>query len=162
MRINDDTEQNSPEIDRGYVIFMVISSFKGYKDIQVHLFRPTWDVQEEDIYDWQRLLGSPIRLDQAVDPLGSRQVIMESFTRQEKQELLKYLIQHYESRLESITVKTLQFPVPVGLTPLCAVQEQGKLGKIRFDRLPNYNLDFLVHGLYDLSRHIDETAYPES
>lgn len=161
MHIYDHTEQNPPEIDRGYVISIVINSFKGFKYVQVHLFRPTWDVQEEEVYDWERLLGNPVRPDQPVDPTGSRQVIMETFTRPEKQELLQYLGRHYQNKLESITVRALQFPVPMGLYPLSAVQEQGKIGKIRFDQLPNYDLDFQVHGLYDLSKHIDETAHPE-
>ncbi|MGM0425099.1 MAG: hypothetical protein ACQEQX_09290, partial [Thermodesulfobacteriota bacterium] len=122
MQIYDDTEQNPSEIDRGYVISMVINSFKGCKYVQVHLFRPSWDAQEEEIYDWERLLGNPVREDQPVDPTGSRQVIMETFTRQEKQEILQYLTRHYQNKLESVTARALQFPVPMGLHPLSAVQ----------------------------------------
>ncbi|MFP4213061.1 MAG: hypothetical protein ACLFRL_03020 [Desulfohalobiaceae bacterium] len=161
MQVYDQTEQNPPEIDRGYVISIVISSFKGYKDVQVHLFRPSWDAEEEEIYDWERLLSSPVSPDQPADPVGSRQVIMETFTKQEKQQVLDYLYKHYQSKLESVTARVLDFPVPIGLNPLSWVQEQGKLGKIRFDQLPNFDLDFPVQGIYDLSKHEDDTAHPD-
>ena len=39
--------------------------------------------------------------------------------------------------------------------------KEGKVGKIKFDQLPNFDLDFKLHGLYDLSMHVDETAHPE-
>ena len=161
MRINDTTRTNPSGIDRGYVISMVISSFKGYKDVEVHLFRPEWQKDEETIYDWVALLGDPIRTDQPVDPTGSRKVLMETFNAEEKDMLIEYLTQRYESRLESISAKTLQFPIPMGLTPLSEVPEQGTIGKIHFDKIPNYNLRFTVHGLYDLKRHIEETAHPD-
>jgi hypothetical protein len=160
MRINDATQSTTPRVDRGYVVSMVISSFKGYKDVEVHLFRPDWEKEEERVYDWGSLLGEPIRQDQTIDPTGSRKVLMETFNAQEKDQLLEYLSNRYESRLESISARALSFPIPIGLVPLSEVPEQGTLGKIHFDKIPSYNLDFPVHGLYDLSRHVEETAHP--
>ncbi len=160
MHIQDTTRQNVPHIDRGYVISMVISSFKGYRDVEVHLFRPEWPADEEAIYDWGSLLGDPIRPEQSVDPTGSRKVLLETFNAEEKDRLVEYLSQRYESRLESITARTLQFPIPMGLTPLSEVPEQGTIGKIHFEKIPNANLDFPVHGIFDLSRHVEETAHP--
>lgn len=156
-----DTEQTSP-VDRGYAISMVIAKFRGHENVDVHLFRPDWTNEELQIYDWEHLLGDPIRRDQEIDPSGSRKVLIETFNLTEKDTVLEYLQNRYASRLLSITVTVIPFPIPMGLVPLSEIPEQQQIGRIRFEEIPNYPLLFPFHGIYDLNRHKQvETADQE-
>ncbi len=148
----NDTDQ-TPPVDRGFAISMVITEFKGHKDVEVHLFRPDWRKEELDVYDWEHVLGDPIRRDKEIDPSGSRKVLIETFNASEKDIILEYLQNRYTSRLNSITASVIPFPIPMGLVPLSEIPEQKNIGIIRFDEIPNYPLSFSFHGLYDLSRH---------
>lgn len=42
-------------IDRAHALSMTIKSFKGRRDVEVHLFRHTWDPEEEEAIDWDKL-----------------------------------------------------------------------------------------------------------
>ncbi|WP_029894662.1 hypothetical protein [Desulfohalovibrio reitneri] len=141
-----------PEIDRGFTVSMVIKSFKGRKDVEVHLFRPEWDATEEKEAMWERLLGAPIEQGRT-EPSGSRKVYMESFTPFERDRVVAYLAEVYADKLKSITAQPLTFPIPLGLTALSDVPEGKDIGLIRFEKIPSYTLDVPLHGLYDLSQH---------
>lgn len=138
-------------VERAYALSMTIKSFKGRRDVEVHLFRPCWDPAEEAGYDWNALLGEP--MPGSNDPESSRKVILESFTRAERDQIVSYLKAHYVSRLEAITSAPLDFPVPRGLPPLCSLTEGKSIGFIRFEKIPHYDLPVPLRGLYDLSQH---------
>lgn len=152
MQFNIDKDSQSP-VDRGYVISMVIDSFKGYKDVEVHLYRPDWKEEETKIYDWEKLLGDPIRENKNIDTSGSRKLLLETFNIEERDQILDYLQTRYQSRLKSITSSVLPFPIPLGLVPLSEIPEEKTISRIYFEKIPNYSLNFPVHGIYDLSRH---------
>ncbi len=141
-----------PPVDRGYTIKIVITRFRGYKDVEVHLFRPNWSKEEEEAYDWNELLGPPIDPSKEFDPLSSRKVLLETFTFEEKEQILDYLLNRYSDHLKSIIVDVLNFPIPLGLIPLSSIEPQGSIGIIEFENIPNYTLSFPVHGLYILKK----------
>ena len=65
-------------VDRGWVISMVIKSFKGRRDVEVHLFRPDYDPEEAKAYDWVRLIGDPVSPGASDDPTSARQILLET------------------------------------------------------------------------------------
>ncbi len=151
MEITHQDVRPNPPCPRGYVATICIRCFKGRKDVLVHLFRPTWDPSEAEGYAWSSL----IREDAApVTPRGdSRNVVLESFTRDELEQLVRYLSERYADRLVRISTNVLDFPLPPGLLPLSSMPEGKDMGRIRFEIVPGYALPFPMHGLYDLSQH---------
>lgn len=142
-----------PEIDRGFSVSMIIKSFKGRRNVEVHLFRPEWDEAEEADYRWDQLLGDPVSPDVVADPAGSRKVFMESFTPGERDAIIAFLKETYADKLVSIVSRPLSFPIPLGLVPLSSIPEGKDIGIIRFEKIPSYRLGIPMHGLYDLSQH---------
>ncbi len=143
----------APPVDRAYVISMVIISFKGRRDVQVHLFRPHWDPAEEEGMPWEKLLGEPISEEADPDPVRSRKVIMEAFNREERDQIVKYLKNRYSSRLKNIDSAPFEFPLPKGLPPLSELNAGEQFGIMKLEIVPNYPLSFPVHGFFDLSAH---------
>ena len=146
-------DSETPPVDRGYAVSMVIRKFKGHADVEVHLFRPSWDEEDYGRYPWEELIGGAVSEDRAESPENSKDVILETFTADESQRLIDYLRHRYADRLASIRCTVLDFPVPLDLTPLSRIQVTGTVGRMDLDRIPNYSLDFPVKGIYDLSRH---------
>lgn len=145
---------------RGYAATICIRCFKGRRDVLVHLFRPTWELQEERDYPWESCIDTDSA---AANPQSnSREVLLESFSRQELDTVTAYLAQRYADRLVCMTTTSLSFPVPAGLIPLRAMPEGKDMGRIRFDIVPGYPLPFSVHGFYDLRQHkpMDHLAEP--
>jgi hypothetical protein len=152
----DSIEPNQPlPVERGYVLSMVIRAFKGRRDVEVHLYRAIWDEAEMNDYEWDKLLGGTIERkdDQPIDPEGSKKVLLEAFTREERDQVIDYLANRYASRLTKLTAAPLGFPIPQGLVPLSSFSEGKTIGTIKLDKIPNYTLPFPIRGLYDLSRH---------
>ncbi len=162
MEVNIITPEYALPVREGYTISITIRTFRGHKYVEVHLFRPDWKTaREADSYDWTKLLGDPIDRDLPSNPQGSRAVVLESFTLEERDRVIEYMKNRYVSRLTAINSRPLQFPVPLGLTPLSEIPEDGDLGFIRFEEIHNYTLPFPVHGLYILSQHEKSTEQPE-
>lgn len=153
MRLNIITPQNELPVKRGYAISLIIKNLKGYKDVEVHLFRPEWDEDEAKSYDWLKLLGDPIDRNVPVDPISSRKILLESFTIEERDVIIDCMKERYATRLSAINSRPLDFPIPMGLIPLCEIPEDDDIGCICFEEIPNYTLPFPVHGLYILSQH---------
>lgn len=150
-----------PELDRGYVISIVISNFKQHKDVEVHLFRAKWDLEEYSAYDWPEIIGNPIKGAKNIDPMSARKVLLETFTEKEKDEIIHYLQERYQDRLKEIRISVLQLPIPLGLVGLSEIEPQGDIGIIEFEKIPNYKLDFPVHGIYNLKIHPEIMECPE-
>ena len=152
MELNIRPSLTAMPTERGYVASMTIRSFKGRKNVEVHLFRPCWEQEEFDAMTWDNLLGEPI--DPAnTNPESSKCVIMEAFTKEERDQVIEYLKKHYDSRLVEINSSAMEFPVPVGLPALSSLEEGKTLGFIRFEKIPHFDLPFQLHGLYDLNCH---------
>jgi hypothetical protein len=147
------TDSKTPPVDRGYAVSMVIKQFKGHADVEVHLFRPTWDEEDYGGYPWEELIGGAISDSRPEDPENSKSLILETFTAAESQRLMDYLRERYADRLASIQCHVLDFPVPLDLTPLSSIRQTDTVGRLDLDQIPNYSLDFPVKGIYDLSRH---------
>lgn len=153
MKLNIITSQDELPVKKGYTISLIIKKFKGHKDVEVHLFQPEWDENEAKSYDWLQLLGDPIDRNEPVNPLSSRKVLLESFTIEQRDMIIDYMKERYDTRLSAINSRPLDFPIPMGLIPLCEIPEDDDIGCIRFEEIPNYTLPFPVHGLYILSQH---------
>lgn len=139
--------------NRAWSITVVIKSFKGRKDVEVHLFRPSWDMLEEESYDWDEILGDPIHPDMDADIASGRMLVMESFTPEERDMVVNYFKERYEGKLASISSCPIDFPVPLGIPALCTLSEGKDIGFILFDKIPNYSLPFVIRGFFDLSQH---------
>ncbi|MBG0777530.1 MAG: hypothetical protein H0S85_13985 [Desulfovibrionaceae bacterium] len=138
---------------RAWAISMVIKSFKGRKDVEVHLFRPDFDERERDAMDWSEIIEDSHHPDIRVEIPVTAQVVMEAFTAAERDQVVEYLKERYATKLERITVCPMTFPLPLGLTPLSSIPEGKTMGFIRFDQIPHYTLPFAVRGFYDLAQH---------
>jgi hypothetical protein len=140
-------------VDRAWTVSMVIKTFKGRKDVTVHLFRPEWDPADEEIYDWDVLLGDPVDPDLPVSLASSRRVLMEAFTEEERDALVDYIKTRYQDKVSEVHACALNFPIPLGLTALSELTEGKDIGFIHFDKIPNYTLSFPARGFFDLSQH---------
>lgn len=140
-------------VDRAWTVSMVIKSFKGRKDVMVHLFRPAWDATEEAGYDWNVLLGDPVDPELPVSLESSRRVLMETFTEEERDAVVDYIRTRYQDKVSVVHACTLNLPIPLGLTALSELSEGKDIGFIHFDKIPNYHLLFPVRGFFDLSQH---------
>ena len=137
---------------RGHVATICIRVFKGRRDVLVHLFRPDW-TSEEAVYPWPELVQEDPQTGPSTCRGDSRAVLLESFNREEMDQIVAYLTARYADRLTRISINSLEFPLPAGLLPLSAMPEGKDIGRIRFEIVPHYPLPFVVHGLYDLSQH---------
>lgn len=151
MQIHSVASERPLPADRAYVISVIINSFKGRKNVEVHLFRPECDQSEYDEYVWEHLLGDSVEPG-CNDPEGSKKVLLEAFTQQERDQIFEYIQEHYRDRISEVSARPMSFPIPVGLPPLSSIPEGKSIGIIRFSDIPNYSLPFPVHGLYDLSQ----------
>lgn len=148
MDISIKHSDNSPPTRFTNSISMVIKSFKGRRNVEVHLFRANWTPQEEENENWVELIaGTPS------DTEGSRRVIMESFTDEERDTIIDYLQTQYANRLTAIRSIPLSFPVPAGLSGLTQLEPGKNVGFIEFAKIPSYSLEIPLKGLYDLSQH---------
>ncbi len=147
------TCSETPPVDLGYAVSMVIQRFKGRSNVEVHLFRPSWDEDDYGRYPWEELIGGAVSDDRPESPVNSKNVLLETFTADESRRLMDYLQERYGDLLASIHCRVLDFPIPMDLTPLSSVQESDTVGRLDLDTIANYPLDFAVKGVYDLSRH---------
>lgn len=144
------TQQHSPTpTSYANSLSMVIKSFKGRRDVEVHLFRGTWDDEDEQAQDWDTIIACS----STENPASSRNVVMESFSDDERDHIIEYLKRQYSTRLSAIRSTPLTFPIPAGLSGLAQCQPDKNIGFIEFDRIPSYPLDIPLKGLYDLSQH---------
>lgn len=140
-------------IERIHAVSIVIRSFKGRRDVEAHLFRMDYDEAELDRRDWESLIGAPLDPGMEFDPENSKRILLEAFTREERDRIVDFISERYQDRVTKITACPLSLPIPAGLPPLSTYPEGKSIGFIRFDELPNYPLGFKFRGLYDLSRH---------
>ncbi|QGY41357.1 hypothetical protein GM415_14905 [Pseudodesulfovibrio cashew] len=139
--------EETPPVPFVHSLSMVIKSFKGRRDVEVHLFRSSWETAMEEGVDWTRLISG------TEDAESSRRVIMESFTAAERDRIIKYLKEQYSTRLRGIRSTPLTFPVPAGLAGLSQLTPNKSVGLIEFERIPSYSLGLPIKGLYDLNQH---------
>ncbi len=135
---------------RGRTAQITIKSFKGRKNVDVHLFRPQGDDAEDSAaWPWEALIepGDPQSVAQ------TREVILESFTEEELEAIVEYIANRYGERLTALRTNALPFPLPPGIRPLRSIPEGKDIGRIRFEQVPGYRLAFPVHGLYNLAQH---------
>lgn len=160
MEINIMSAETSLPLERAHVITMTIRTFKGRRDVDVHLFRSGWDESESTTLDWNTLLGPPID-PSMTSPDGSKKVLMEAFTEEERDTIINYLKDQYPTRITAIASAPLQFPIPLGLPALSDMKEGKSIGFIDFSKIPSYPLTLPLKGLYDLSQHKPLIDKPE-
>lgn len=156
MEVKIAVPEHQLPVDRAWVVTMTIKSFKGRKNVDIHLFRAGYDAETEGLdpkYDWNVLIGDPMHPEMDLDPLKTRLTVFESFTIEERDQLIQYIKDRYDERVSSIIAGPLDLPIPLGLPPLSSIPEGKTMGFIRFEKIPNYTLPFVVHGFYDLSQH---------
>lgn len=144
--------------NRIYTMSIIIRSFKGRKHVQAHLFRS--DIPEAELQDTNLLRCIDTDCEKhKLEPYltgtleDTKQMVLESFTEEERDAIINYLEERYDTRLEGISVAPLSFPVPQGTMPLATIPEGKSMGFIRFDNMPGYPLKFKFRGFYDLDLH---------
>lgn len=152
MDINIITPDSPLPSDHVHSLSMTIRSFKGRKDVQVHLFRAAWDSADEAGQNWDTLIGEPVDPSRT-ETAGSKSIVMESFTTDERDRIVNYLKEQYSTRLTAINSAPLTFPVPAGLMGLSQIEAGKDIGFIDFVKIPSYSLGIPMRGLYDLSQH---------
>jgi hypothetical protein len=152
MKILRQEKEGIQPCPRGFTADIRILSFKGRKDVLAHLFRPRSQEEAPADYPWAELISADTVPD-AGSRGDTREVILESFTKTELDQIVDYLAERYASRLNAITTNCLSYPLPAGLLPLRAMSAGKDMGIIRFEIVPGYPLPFPMHGFYDLSRH---------
>lgn len=153
MDLNIITAERPLPVERAYILSMVINSFKGRRDVEVHLFRPDFEESELKNYDWNKLLGDPVHPELEIDLDKSKRILLESFTLSERDQIVAYLKERYANRVSAINSAPLDLPIPLGLPPLSSIPGGKTIGFIHFEQIPNYTLPFPVHGFYDLAQH---------
>lgn len=148
---------NEP-INRVYTISIIIRSFKGRKNVEAHLFRS--DIPEKELQapillkcidtDREKYRLEPHLTGTLED---TKRMVLESFTKEERDAIIEYLEQRYHTRLLAISAGPLTFPVPMGTMPLASIPEGKSMGFIRFHNMLNYPLQFNFTGFYDLDQH---------
>ncbi|MGE4422681.1 MAG: hypothetical protein AB7D39_10320 [Pseudodesulfovibrio sp.] len=153
MDISINTPASHLPTERAYSLSMVIRSFKGRRDVEVHLFRSRWNRSEESESDYTGLIEHDASAPKTILPEG-RKVILESFTAGERDLIINYLKEQYSTRLTAINSNPLSFPVPAGLAGFTEIQPGKDAGFIEFEKIPSYPLKFPLKGYFDLSRHL--------
>lgn len=141
-------------LDRVYLIQATLKTFKGRRDVVVHLFRHDTDPAEMDTLRDLNIVGKA----DANTPEGATQEnalcsLLEAFTAEEGNALLEYLQHRYEEHITRVLVCPVDLPVPLGIVPFSSIPEGKSMGFIRFDAAAAYTLPFGVHGFYDLDTH---------
>ena len=142
--IEPDTKPPAPFC---HSVSMTIRSFKGRRDVDVHLYRCEWDAADETPLDWSAIIHG------GSDEDSSKTVVMESFTTEERDRIVNYLKEQYSTRLTAINSAPLGFPVPAGLKGLSQIEAGKDIGFIDFMKIPSYSLGIPMRGLYDLNQH---------
>ncbi len=145
---NETTAPTHDHVQYGYSISMVIKSFKGRRDVEVHLFRSTWDTIDASDLDWDTLISG-----QQGENDSSRNVILETFSSEERDTIINYLKEQYSTRITAIRSTPIELPVPSGMTGLSQIAPNKSIGIIEFEKIPSYSLGLPMKGLYDLDRH---------
>ena len=142
------------ELERVYLIQATIKTFKGRRDVLVHLFRCDTDEAELTALRGLDLVGSmgPDTPDGASAEQALRS-LLEAFTAEEGNALLAYLEKRYSDHITHVSVSPQEFPLPLGVVPFASIPEGRSMGFIRFEAVPDYDLPFVVRGFYDLDAH---------
>ncbi len=146
------------ELERIYIITATIKTFKGRRNVDVHLFRPDADPGEFEALSAMDIVEKPkfetpaeARTTEARE--DALRTALEAFTTDEGNKVLEYLDKRYGALLGPVMVCPLEMPIPLGVVPLSTIPENRSMGFIRFNEAPNYPLDFAVWGFYDLNAH---------
>ncbi len=150
MDIEIITPQSPPPTPYAHTLSMVIKSFKGRRNVEVHLFRGSWDQAAETALPWDVLIEGETHTG---PDESARKVIMEAFTDDERDRIVTYLKEQYSTRLAAIRSTPLSFPVPKGLSGLSQAEPGKGVGFIDFTKIPSCHLDIPLKGFYDLNRH---------
>ncbi len=109
-----------PPVPRAYVLSMVILSFKGRRDVDgAPVPARRGPGRDRGTGPGDRLLGAPLTPGRRDDPAGSRRLLLEAFTADERHQVVDYLKARYGDRVGAITGQTLDFhPCPGPAPPL--------------------------------------------
>ncbi|WP_285906171.1 hypothetical protein [Pseudodesulfovibrio pelocollis] len=141
--------QSPPPVAHAHTLSMVVKSFKGRRNVEVHLFRGRWSEADEASLPWSDLIDGPV----PGHGEAARRLVMEAFTDAERDRVVDYLKAQYSTRLTAIRSMPLCFPVPAGLCGLSEAQPGKSVGFIDFEKIPSYRLDLPLRGYFDLSLH---------
>lgn len=142
------------QLERIYLIQATIRTFKGRRDVVVHIFRADTDKNELEALRGMDIVGEPDNeTPEGATEEEALRSVLEAFTAEEGNALLAYLEKRYGEHVTRVVVCPLDIPVPLGMVPFSNIPEGKTMGFIRFDMVDNYTLPFKMHGFYDLEAH---------
>lgn len=151
-------------LERIYIITAILKTFKGRRNVEVHLFRDNPDVAELESLRTMDLVGkanseTPAGCDSPEAAEDALRTVLEAFTAEEGNLLLEYLDTRYADQFAKVVVCPLEIPIPLGVVPLSSIPEGKTMGFINLSAVRDYPLPFAVQGFYDLDAH--EPLMPE-
>lgn len=144
-------------LERIYIITATIKTFKGRRDVEIHLFKTNPDTSELKFLSNMKLVdvdnntNAVSNIKEATD--DALRSVLEAFTAKEGNLLLEFLDDKYNDQISKVLVCPLEIPIPMGIIPLSAIPQGKTMGFIHFDETKNYSLPFAVWGFYDLDAH---------
>ena len=163
MELHITPGDGTEKIARSHAISLTIKTFKGRKNVDVHLFRYGMETEEEHAIAWQDIIATTASAESShsvADEAGAekaqedaRKMVLEMFTETERDTIITFLKEQYGRHLVRLTSAPVTFPVPLGVAPLSAISEGKTMGFIRFDTAKQYSLPFRFRGFYDLAEH---------
>lgn len=145
-------------LERIYIITGTLKTFKGRRNVEVHLFRSNPDVDELESLRAMNVVGSlkddsPQGSDNPQATEDALRTVLEAFTAEEGNQVLEYLDKRYADQFSKVVVCPLEIPVPLGVVPLSSIPEGKTMGFIRMEAVRDYPLPFAVQAFYDLDLH---------
>ncbi len=156
MRIEKiEAEKDRPSA-RIYIMAGILKQFKGARDVEVQIIRPNPAPEEFAALENKNLVCPPppempaglIENSSARQALGC---ILEAFTEEESEKLARYLAERYGDKFDLLRICPMELPVPFGVAPLADIPESENSGFIRFEKAPDYPLNFAAWAYYDLA-----------
>lgn len=163
MKIEKIGADKDRPLERIYIMAGILKQFKGVRDVEVQIIRPNPAPEEFAALENKKLVAPPPPEMPAglIENSSTRQAlgcILEAFTEEESEKLAKYLAERYGDKFDLLRICPLDIPVPFGVAPLAGIPESEKSGFIRFEKVPDYPLDFPVWAYYDLTSQTSFTG----
>lgn len=150
------TETDSAH-DRIYIAAATLKNFKGLGNVEIQLLRCGASQAEMEALRDRNLVSAPASDLPAEIRAGTTRdmalaCLLEAFTKEEIEELVKYLDERYGEHISELVVCPLELPLPFGVGPLGQMPESESSGFINFDLAPDYPLGFKFKGFYELPK----------
>lgn len=155
MEVNMVESREKPLHPRAFVASGVLTNFRGHQNVEIHIFRYGYPEKELEELASLDLVGKPApgmppELVANATKEAAIKCVLEAFTWEESELLVRYLQERYKDQIERLYIMPLELPAPLGVGPLADIPVGEKSGFINFDKAPGYSLPFSIRAYYEL------------